>query len=261
MRKILILLTSSLFFYCLFRDMTLVKTLILGAAVASAYGISKIPAKYVLAAKYPMIVASLALCPALVLYGWLRSSRFVVPAVMLFGFYGIALFLITMEEKSKKIHKEIIGLSLLYAASVVNLFLTGHTGLIFPLSIAVLLFLFIINKVAIMPFIAVYTGIATAFLLIKGISILGPGVPLMTVERYALLGTGCALMIITFISYLKRTDPMSVLAFFGLLYVSVDLLLSVGFKVKGVLLYQPVQALFIVGPLVGAALKGGKERP
>jgi hypothetical protein len=30
--------------------------------------------------------------------------------------------------------------------------------------------------------------------------------------------------------------------------------------VKGILLHQPTLALFIVGPVIGMALKGGKER-
>ena len=50
------------------------------------------------------------------------------------------------------------------------------------------------------------------------------------------------------------------LTFFGLLYVSVDILMSVGFAFKGIMVYQPVAALLIVGPLIGVTLKGERDK-
>jgi hypothetical protein len=196
----------------------------------------------------------------LVIYPGLRPHAAIAGAAILLGFYSIALFLVTTCDAGKEAYKEITGLSLLYGASSLNLFLTGHSELILPLSISVLLFLFIINRATHMAFIAAYTIMAGVFLTLKGVPMFGSDVPLNDSERYVLLACAFALLLITFVAFLKRTDFITVLAFFGLLYVSVDLLMSVGFRLRAVLLYQPVLSLLIVGPLVGMVMKGGKER-
>ncbi len=260
MKRIGVLALSSLFFYCLFRDMDLAKTLILCGAIVSAYGISRIPAKYLLGSKYPVIGLSLALPVLLIMYPATRTSQMIAAGALLVGFYSIALFLVTMEERGKELYIEASGLSILYAALGINLFLTGHSELVLPLSISILFFLFINGKTRIMPFVAGYALAAIILVNMTGGSIFGHTVPLHAIERYALLGTAFALLLVTFITYMKKTDLVGVLAFFGLLYISVDLLMSVGFRLKGILLYQPVLALFVVGPVLGMALKGGKER-
>jgi len=260
-RRTVILVLSFLFCYCLFRHMTLATTLMLGAVMACAYAISVTPPKYLLGARYPLVGLSLLLCPALIVYPWLESSRMIAAAAVFFAFYAIALFLVTTEEKGRQAYKEVTGLSLLWAASSLNLFLTGLPEIILPLSLSVVLFLFIINRVRIIPFIAGYTAAAMVFLAVKGVAVLGPAMAMHDAVRYVLLACAFALLVMTFTAFLKRSDLVSLLAFFGLLYVSCDLLMSLGFRLKGVLLYQPVLALFIIGPLVGMAMKGGKERP
>ena len=181
---------------------------------------------------------------------------------MLLAFYSIALFLVTMEEKDREIYKEVMGLSLLYGASALNLFLTGPLRAYAPLSVSMLLFLFIINRVRIMPFVAGYTVACVVVLVADRLAGARQGRPASsTRERYALFA--CAFWrssSSTFVAFVKRTDMVAVLAFFGLLYVSVDLLMSVGFSLKGVLLHEPVLGLFVVGPLMGMVMKGGKER-
>ncbi len=236
------------------------KTLICCLVMAGAFAVSRIDPRYLLASKYPLIGLCLALSPVLIVYPALRPHGAIAGAAMLLAFYSIALFLVTTEEKGRKVYKEITGLSLLYGASSLNLFLTGHSELILPLSIAVLLFLFIINRIRIMAFIAAYTVMAGIFLSLKGVPLTGSNVLLHDAERYVLLACAFALLLITFVAFLKRTDLITVLAFFGFLYVSVDLLMSVGLHLRAVLLYQPVLALLIVGPLVGMVMKGGKER-
>jgi len=184
----------------------------------------------------------------------------VAACAVLFAFFGVALLLVTTEEKGRHIYKEVLGLSLLWAASSLNLFLTGHLEIILPLSVSVIFFLFIVNRLRVIPFIAAYAAAAVVFLVLKGGVVLGPAVSLHDTVRYVLLGSAFSLLLITFISYLKRSDVVSLLSFFGLIYLSCDLLLSLGFRLKGVVLSQPVLALFIVGPLAGIAMKGGKER-
>jgi hypothetical protein len=260
-RKTLVIAASSLFFYGLLRDMTLLKTLMLCAAIAASFGVSKVPVKYLAGAKYPLIGLSLILPIALIIYPWTRGHWAIVPAALVLAFFSIALFLVTLDEKGKKAHKEVIGVCLLYAASFTSLFLTGLSGLILPLSIAVLIFLFIANKVRIMPFVAGLAVVGTIVLLASGTRILAAGPWLNSMEKYVLLGASFILMLVSFVGFVKKPDFVSILGFFGLLYVSVDLLMSIGLRFTGILLQHPALALFIVGPIMGVAMKEGGERP
>lgn len=260
MRKVIVLAISALFFFMLFRDMTPLNTFILCLAVAAAYGISMIPAKYLTGAKYPTIILSLALSPALIIYPILRSHFVVTTAAMFFAFYSTGFFLVTLDDKGKKVSKEIVGLVILYGVSALNLFLVARVELVLPLSVSILVFLFILNRTQIMPYMAGAMALVVIAFLLAGVHLFGPAVPLATAERYSLLAVAFALLLFVFAAYLKRPDFVTVLAFFGLLYVSVDLLMSVGFGFKGILLHQPVPALFIAGPVVGMAIKGGKDR-
>lgn len=140
MRKGLVIAASSLFFYGLLRDMTLLKTLMLCAAIGSSYAISKVPVKYLAGAKFPVIGMSLILPVVLIIYPWLRHHWAIIALTVVVAFYSIALFLVTMDEKGKKMYKEATGVCLLYAASFTSLFLTGLSALILPLSISALLF-------------------------------------------------------------------------------------------------------------------------
>jgi len=260
-RKVIILVISSLFFYMLFRDMTPMKTFIICLAIAASYGISRVPAKYVVGAKYPTIAVSLAFSPFLIIYPAFRSHFAVAAVVTFLAFYSTGLFLVTLDEKGKKFSKEITGLMVLYGVSAVNLFLVAHPELILPFSVSVLIFLFIINRTNIMPYVAGATFLVVILLLLSGVRIFGPAVPLLAAERYSLLAAAFALLLFVFVAYIKRPDFVTILAFFGLLYMSVDLLMSVGFNFRAVLLHQPVLALFIAGPVIGMAIKGGKDRP
>jgi hypothetical protein len=257
-RKVLVFIVASLFFYSLFRDMTVVKTLILTCAIAASYGVSRLPVKFLSAAKYPLIVLGLAACPVLIIYPWIRGHLLTAAVIILLSFHGLALFVVTMDEKGKKPYKEVIGLALLYGVSCVDLYLSHHTELILALSVSVLAFLFIVNKVQIMPYMAACGIIALVLLYVAGIPILGNPVSLPGIERYLIMGSAFVLLVFAFAGYVKRPDLATILAFFGLMYVSVDLLLSVGFRIHGLMLSQPVLALLIVGPSVGLVMKGGK---
>jgi hypothetical protein len=235
-RKALVLAISSLFFYGLFRDMTLLKTLILSLAIVSAYAISRIPWNYVVRAKYPLIGVCLAFCPVLIIYPWLRHNLFVAALVAFFSFHSAALFLVTLQEKGRRPYKEIIGLLVLHGTASLNLFLAGHWELILPLSVAILIFLFVIDKGEIIPFMGGWTAMVFAGLLVSGVQVFGPAIHLQVAERYVLLASAFLLLLFVFAAYVKRPDFVTLLAFFGLLYVSADLLMSIGLSLKGVLL-------------------------
>jgi len=259
-KRMVVLVISCLFFFCLFRAMTAIMTLLCCLVMAGAYAVSRIDQRYLLASKYPLIGLCLLLSPALVIYPAFRSSQVVAGAALFLAFYGIAFFLVTTDEKGRSALKEVMGLSLLYWASSLNLFLTGHPEVMLPLSVATLLFLFIINRIAAMAFIAAYGSAGLIFLALRGSPVLGALVALQENERSVLLACAFCLLLITFAAFVRRPDFTTVLGFFGLLYVSVDLLMSVGFRLKALLLTQPALALLIIGPLMGMAMKGGKER-
>ena len=101
MRRIVVLVISCLFFFCLFRDMTAMMTLLCCLVMACAYAVSRIDQRYLLASKYPLIGLCLLLSPALVVYPALRSSQVIAGAALFLAFYGIALFLVTTDEKGR----------------------------------------------------------------------------------------------------------------------------------------------------------------
>ena len=60
---------------------------------------------------------------------------------------------------------------------------------------------------------------------------------------------------------MKKSRFMSMLPFFGFLYVAMDILLVIGMKVSAGLLYQPVLFLAVIAPLTGTMMRteGGRK--
>ncbi len=83
---------------------------------------------------------------------------------------------------------------------------------------------------------------------------------LSDIERYLLLITSFVLLIFGFSAFLKRTNPISVLAFCGILYITIDIFMVVGIRLSGGLLYQPLIALFLVAPILGSLARTGGEK-
>jgi hypothetical protein len=122
-----------------------------------------------------------------------------------------------------------------------------------------MLFLFIVGKNRIIPFIAGYTLFIMVFLYHKGINILGVGIRVNDIDRYLLLISSFAFLLLGFIDFMKKDNLTKVLYFFGFLYVAIDILMVLGIKLSGGLLYQPVILLFIISPLIGVMLKAEGE--
>ena len=123
-----------------------------------------------------------------------------------------------------------------------------------------MLFLFIIGRNKLMAIIGGYTLCIVVYLLIKKTAIAGLGLKVGDIDKYLLLGVTFILLIFSFIGFLKKPNTMKIMAFFGFLYLAVDILLVLGFRLSAGLLYQPVIALFIVAPLMGIMLKAEGER-
>jgi len=248
---------SSLFFYSLFRDMDVLNALILCGAIGVAFAVSKAPLKFVIAAKYPLICLCFALSAALVIYPGLRGKAPVRLAAIFFTFFSLSLYATTLEEKSKKLYKELIALTLLLASAGINLLLTRHFELLLPPAIALLLFLFVMNRVRLLPLVGAYLVGAAIFLYAKKTGLQASPLQFTMIERYLVLCTAFLFLIVSFIGFVRAGSFGWAMAFFGLLYASVDILLSIGFSMKGLLLHQPLSALMILAPVVGVVLQEG----
>ena len=259
MKRIALLLLSCLFFYSLFRDMNVVKTLLLCAAVGVAFIVSKAPARYVVGSKYPLICLCFALSAALIVFPAFRTKPVIRFTGIFLTFFSLSLYVTTISEKGKGLYKEILALSLLFISASLNLIMTRSVELFLPLSITILLFLFIMQRTKLLPLAGAYVVAMLVFLYLKKVTMYGSGIDLGSVERYLVLACAFLLLLVTFIGFVRKAGPTWTIAFFGLLYASVDILMSVGFSLKGLLLYQPVAALLILAPLVGVTLQEGKR--
>ena len=259
MKKISIYMLASILLYSLFRELNIVKVLYICLGLASIYAIYRAPSRYIIAMKYPIILLSFAGTAGFFLYPEL-SSKYPIEAVIVFlSFYSITFYLITIEEKGKDFFKDVIALSLLFLSSSFNLFMIGKPLLILPISLSIMLFLFIVGKNRIIPIIAGYTLFIMVFLYHKGINILGAGIRVNDIDRYLLLISSFAFLLLGFIDFMKKDNLTKVLYFFGFLYVAIDILMVLGIKLSGGLLYQPVILLFIIIPLIGVMLKAEGE--
>jgi hypothetical protein len=259
-KKVLLYTLSTLLFYCLLRDVGAVKILLICSALGFVYGIYRVPARYVAASKYPAILLSFAATVCFFFYPHVVVQAPSQAAIMFLAFYGITLYLATLDEKGKGFFKEVAALSVLFLTSAFNLAVIGQAPFMFSLAFSVMLFLFIIGRHRIIPFIAGYTMVIGVLLYSKGVAFTGSGFGIHEVERYILFGVTFILLVTAFVGTLKKVDFVKLLPFFGFLYLAVDVLMVVGFKFSGGLLYQPVLALLVAGPLLGLMLKpaGGK---
>ena len=260
MRRIFLIIVLAVFIYSLFRDMSVVRALILCAGVVGAFAVSRIPLKHIAVMRYPVIGLCLALTGGLLLYAPLRSYQVVRYACPVLAFFAASFFLATLDEKAKKPVHEIVGLSLILLSSGYNLAISQHTGLLLPLTVSTALFLFVLSRNRLLPVVACFAAMVVAFLYLKKVAVFGGSLSLNGIERYVVLGSAFTLLLVAFIGVVRKAAMLAMLPFFALLCISIDLLLSVGFKFRGLMLYQPLVALFIVGPVVGLMMKEEGER-
>jgi len=259
-KKVCIYILAALLLYSLFRELNLVKTLLICAGLAAAYGIYRLPSKYVMAMKYPFILLSFAATTGLFFYPTIKLQYPLDALVVFVSFYSITFFLIAMDEKKKDFAKETMALSILFLSLAFNLYIIGKTILILPMAFTVMLFLFIVGRNRTILFIAGYTAIGIVFFLVKGVTILGGGIRLNDMERYFLLITSFLFLVVNLIDFVKKNTMGKLLTFFGFLYVAVDIAMVLGLKLSMGLLYQPLIGLLIITPLIGIMLKTEGER-
>jgi len=260
MKKAAVYTLAVLLLYGLFREFTLVKVLLMCAGLASVYLVSRVPGRYILAMKYPLICLSLLATAAFFFYPPINTKLPMEPIVMFLSFYGIAFYLISLDVKGKGLYKEATALSILFLSTCFNLFIMGKPLQILSMAVAIMLFLFIMGRTRLMAIIGGATLCIMAYLLIKKTGITGAGIRIGEVDMYLLLAAAFLLLMVSFTGFLKKPNFMKILAFFGFLYVAVDILLVVGFKVSAGLLYQPIISLAIMAPLMGIMLRAEGEK-
>ena len=262
MKKIFIAILSMLLVYSFFREFTLVRALVILAAAASGYGIYRLPQRSVEAMKYPFIVASLLVTVMFFFYPKVALIPAAQTAIVFLSFYSYIFYLISMEEKGQDFFKEVTALSILFFSAGLNLYMTGKLGLMISFALALIAFLFILGRHRIIPFIAAYTLIASFMVYRQGLNILGNGVTgLSSINKYILLGSSFALLIMSFTLVMKKNTFAAMLPFFGFLYIAMDILAVVGTKFSSGLLYQPILFLAVVVPITGVMMKdeGGRS--
>jgi hypothetical protein len=261
LKKVFVFPAAFILLYGFFRELNVVKALIIFLGLGAAYLIYRIPARYIAAMKYPFICFVLAVTALFIVYPKM-NVRYPLDAFIVFvSFYGLTFYLITIEEKGKNWFKEIAALSILFLSSAFNLFMIGKLLFIFPISIAAVFFLFIIGKNRLIPFIAGYMLAIIIALLIfnKGVNIFGGEVKLNDVEKYLLLSASFGFLILAFVGFVKKSNFIILMVFFAFLYIATDIFMVLGFNLSTGLLYQPVTALFVLTPLIGIMLKAEKE--
>jgi hypothetical protein len=262
LKKIFVYLAASILLYGFFREINVVKALMICLGLGAAYLVYLIPARHIVAMKYPFICFVLAVTALFIVYPKIDVQYPFDALIVFVSFYGLTFYLITIEEKPKNFFKEIAALSVLFLSSSFNLFMIGKPLFILPMSIAAVFFLFTIGKNRLILFIAGYTlAIIIAMVIFnKGINILGGGIRVNDIEQYLLMAASFVLLITAFVGFAKKSNSTKLMVFFGFLYIAVDIFMVLGLKLSTGLLYQPVTALLILTPLIGIMLKAEKER-
>jgi hypothetical protein len=259
-KKTIVYILASMLLYSFFQELDALKVFYIVLGLAAAYGISRLPVKVVSAAKYPVILLSFAGTAAFFIYPNLAAEYPVEPVITFLCLYGIAFFLITLEEKGMNPYKEAIALSILFLSCCFNLAMAGKPLLILPLAFSVIFFLFILGRGRLILLVGGYALVITIVLIYQKFKLLGGGIPVREVNQYILFAASFILLVISFFGFVKRGGQTHILAFFGFLFVCTDLMLSTGLRLSGGLLYQPIIALAMVSPLIGLMLKSeGKK--
>ena len=262
MKKICIAILSLVLVYSFFREFTAARVLMIVIGLAAGFGISRLPRHAIEAMKYPLIIVSFIITVLFFFYPKVVIPDIARMAVLFVSFYGFAFYLTGIESKNQDFFKELTALSILFFSTGFNLYVSGTLIYLISFALALICFLFILGRYRIIAFIAAYTLIACFMIYRQKTGITGSGLTgLSDINKYMLLGTSFALLVISFAMIVKKSSFSTMLPFFGFLYVAMDILLVVGMKFSAGLLYQPVLFLAIIAPLAGTMMKTEGGRP
>jgi hypothetical protein len=261
MKKAFIAITAMLLLYGSIRELNTMNVLLMLGGTGTVYTIYRIPARYIEAMKYPLIVVSFLATALFFIYPKVPLVYPARVAIVFLSFYSVIFYVINMEDKQKEFFKEITALSILFISSSFNLFMTGQLLLVVSFALALMLILFILDRTSMVPFIAAYTLVAGILIWRQGTHILGSGLTgLGNIEKYILLSSSFVFLVASLIMFMKKNAVAKILPFFGFLYIAMDILMVLGIKLSTGLLYQPAVFLALVSPLIGVMLKTEGER-
>ncbi len=260
MKKAVILIFTSLFLYGIARELNFVKVTMILLGLVGAFFICRIPSRYIVAMKYPFIIMQLAITLMFFIFPHIPVKQNFDFFVVFAAFYSIIFYLITIDEKQKNLFKEIVAVSVLYFSAFFNLLMVDKPVLIISLALPLMIYLFILGHNKVIPFIAGYTFFIILSLILKKFPIIGQGIVFQNdVERYIMLLAPFFLFVVSFVTYIKKSDFLKIISFLGLLMISIDILLVVGLKFSCGIICQPLAAVMITTPLAGIMMKTERE--
>jgi len=255
MKSISILLLGAVLFYSLFSQLDLPVAAFICLSLIVSYLIYRLPTEYIAKMKYPFIFLLLAVTSIYLINPSLKLPYLIDGLLFFVSFYGLSFFLVTIDEKSRGLFKEATALSVVFLCAAFNLSMIGKALFILHISCATAIFLFVLGKEKLLFVLVFITLIVIALMIKNGISITGGKIKPIDINKYILLGASFVFLTIGLINFVKNRALVKRLTFFGAIYLSMDIILSLVFKVSMGILYQPVIGLFILSPIIGMSLK------
>ena len=261
MKKACIACAAALLIFSFFREFTFLKVLFMISGLAAVWLFYKVPARYIEAMKYPLIVANFLVTVLFFIWPKLKIVETARFGIVFLAFYSLMYYLSAMEEKQRDFFKELTALSILFFSACFNLYMAKELLLVTAFALTVIILLFILDRIAMAPFIAGYTLTALIISYSHGSNILSKGFfSLAKTNLYILFASSFVLLVMSFVAFTKKGSFAKLLPFFGLLYIALDVLLVLGLKLSTGLLYQPVLFLVLFAPFMGVMLKAEGER-
>ncbi|MCX8021275.1 MAG: hypothetical protein N2745_00695 [Syntrophorhabdaceae bacterium] len=255
MRTALFLMLGAMLLYSLFLKADIPSLFFVLLSVGISYLIYRVPARYIVAMKYPVIFLLLSVTVLFLIYPHLKLPGPMEGLLFFISFYSVSYFLITIDEKERGLFKEATALSVVFLCSAFNMSMVGKAVFILPIAFAGLIFLFILGKNRLLVVLAFLSLVVTGLMINKGVALTNPKTSLNDMNRYMVLTTSFIFLMIGFASFVKSKEVLKKLSFFGFLYLAVDIIMTLALKISMGLLYQPFLALFVLTPLIGVSMK------
>ncbi|MCX7965571.1 MAG: hypothetical protein N2596_02960 [Syntrophorhabdaceae bacterium] len=259
MKKAIILIFTVMFFFSMFWHINIVNALLIFLGIALSFALYRIPDRIILSMKYPFIVSQFALTALFFIYPHIHYKHYMEAPVEFIAFYSILFYLVSLKDNIDSLFKEVLATSILFFSAFFNLLMINKPAFIISISLPVILFLFIKGHNRVIPFLAGYLIIILMVLILKKIPIVGNGFSFNNeIQRYMLILAPLLLFIWSFIRLVKDTSVLKVISFMVLLFVMLDIMITVGIRFSSSILYQPLTAILILSPVAGIMMREGK---
>jgi len=259
MKQALILILATVFFYSMFWEINIINVMLILLGIGLSLALYRIPSKMLLSLKYPLIIAQFIVTTIFFIYPHLECKKYFCEFIVFISFYSILFYLVSLKEKEKSLYKEVLAISILFFSAFFNLLMVNKPGIIISIGIPIVLFLFIIGHNRVIPFIAGYILIIATLLIMKNIPIVGKEFYFNNdIQRYILILTPLLLLVWSFVGFVNDTNMLKIISFMVLLYISLDIFITVSVRFSSGILYHPLMAILMVSPVAGIMMKKEK---